>query len=292
LVGANVDDLVPTPSRGHHAKLREAYAAHPVQRPMGVGLELARQRRDGTSVPVEISLSPFVHGQPFVIVAVRDISDRLENQRRLTAAHEQLALVAERERIGRDLHDVVLQHLYGMGLSTQAIATNADPATARRLEGVVDDVDHIISEVRTIVFTLGPGGRRGALGQELADVVAQASRVLGFTPGLRIEGPVETLLTDEVRTEMMASMREALGNVARHAKATQASVLLEVIDDRIAMTVVDNGVGPPDDEAVKLGGHGLRNLMSRAAAFGGSCTLSGRDPSEGSGAVLRWTARF
>ena len=129
-----------------------------------------------------------------MIVAVRDISDRLENQRRLNAAHEQLALVGERERIGRDLHDVVLQHLYGMGLSAQAIATTADPVPPARLEAVVDEVDHIISEVRTIVFTLGPGGRRGALGQELADVVAQASRVLGFTPALRIEGPVETVL--------------------------------------------------------------------------------------------------
>ena len=117
-----------------------------------------------------------------MIAAVRDITDRLESQRRLTAAHEQLALVGERERIGRDLHDVVLQHLYGMGLSAQAIATSADPATAGKLEAVVDEVDRIISEVRTIVFTLGPGGRRGALGQELTDVVAQASRVLGFTP--------------------------------------------------------------------------------------------------------------
>jgi signal transduction histidine kinase len=142
------------------------------------------------------------------------------------------------------------------------------------------------------VFTLGPGGRRGALGQELADVVAQASRVLGFTPSLRVDGPVETLLGDEVRTEMMASMREALGNVARHARASQATVVVEIVDDRVVMTVTDNGVGPPPDEATKLGGHGLNNLISRASAFGGSCTLEPRDPAEGPGAVLRWTARY
>lgn len=292
LVGANVDTLVPSAVRGHHAELRQQYAASPSQRPMGAGLELALQRRDGATVPVEISLSPFVHGEPFVIVAVRDISDRLENQHRLTAAHEQLSLVTERERIGRDLHDVVLQHLYGMGLSAQAIATAADPATAAKLEAVVDEVDRIISEVRTIVFTLGPAGRRGALGQELTDVVAQASRVLGFTPGLRLEGPVETLLTDEVRTEMVASMREALGNVARHARASQASVVIAIVDEQVVMTVVDNGIGPPADEAKKLGGHGLSNLMSRAAAFGGSCTLEARSPADGPGAVLRWTARY
>lgn len=292
LVGTSVETLVPAHSRDRHADLREGYGRHPEPRPMGAGLDLAVQRVDGTLVPVEISLSPLAHGEQFVIAAVRDITDRLEAHRRLTAAQEQLALVGERERIGRDLHDVVLQHLYGMGLSAQAIATSADPALASKLEAVVDEVDQIISEVRTIVFTLGPGGRRGALGQELTDVVAQASRVLGFTPALRIEGPVETLLSDEIRTEMVASMREALGNVARHAHATHASVVIGIVDDQVVMTVTDNGVGPPEDEATKLGGHGLNNLMSRAAAFGGTCTLTRRPAAEGSGAVLRWAAPY
>jgi PAS domain S-box-containing protein len=290
LVGTNVDELVPVGARADHASLRGGYNAAPMQRPMGVGLELGLARRDGVAVPVEISLSPFEHGESFVIVAVRDISDRLDSQRRLNLAHEQLALVAERERIGRDLHDVVLQHLYGMGLSAQAIASRADADTAGKLEAVVDDVDRIISEVRTIVFTLGPAGRRGALGQELADVVAQASRVLGFTPALRVEGPVDSVLSDEVRTEMVASMREALGNVARHARATQAVVVVEIVEDTVVMTVTDNGVGPPADEHAVRSGHGLNNLMSRAAAFGGECTLTARDGDDG--AVLRWTARF
>ncbi len=293
LVDRNVDELVPDRVRGSHAEMRRGYSANPAQRPMGVGLELGLRRRDGTIVPVEISLSPFEHGASFVIVAIRDISDRLESQHRLNVAHEQLALVGERERIGRDLHDIVLQHLYGMGLSAQAIAARAaaqsDTDTATRLEAVVDDVDRIISEVRTIVFTLGPGGRRGALGQELADVVAQASRVLGFTPSLRVEGPVDSVLSNEVRTEMVASMREALGNVARHAKATQAGVVVEIIEDQVVMTVTDNGIGPPTDLQAVRSGHGLNNLMSRASAFGGTCDLY---PGESSGAVLRWAARY
>lgn len=292
LVGTTVESLVPAPIRHRHAELRAGYGQHPMPRPMGAGLDLALERTDGTMVPVEISLSPLTHGGRFVIAAVRDITDRLEGQHRLNAAHEQLALVGERERIGRDLHDVVLQHLYGMGLSAQAIATTADPVTAGKLEAVVDEVDRIISEVRTIVFTLGPGGRRGALGQELADVVAQASRVLGFTPALRVEGPVETLLSDEMRTEMVASLREALGNVARHARASHAAVVISVADEQIVMTVTDNGVGPPEDEAAKLGGHGLNNLIARAASFGGMCTLTRRDPADGSGAMLRWSAPY
>lgn len=290
LTGRNVDELVPAPVRHGHAAMRAGYNHHPAQRPMGAGLELALQRADGRSLPVEISLSPFDHGKDYVITAVRDISDRLENQQRLTAAHEQLALVGERERIGRDLHDVVLQHLYGMGLSVQATAVGADEVTAGRLEAIIDDIDRIISEVRTIVFTLGSAGHRGALGQELADVMAQASRVLGFTPALRMGGPVESALSDEIRTEMVASMREALGNVARHANASSAQVQVEISGDQVVMTVTDNGVGPPDDADALRGGHGLANLQSRAATFGGDCTLVVGP--NGKGAVLRWYAPF
>ncbi|MFP5489130.1 MAG: PAS domain-containing sensor histidine kinase, partial [Acidimicrobiia bacterium] len=290
LAGRQVDELVPHSVRGSHAHLRQGYTKHPTQRPMGAGLELALQRSDGRTVPVEISLSPFDDGNDYVITAVRDITERLENQQRLATAHEQLALVGERERIGRDLHDVVLQHLYGMGLSVQATAVGADDGTAERLEAIIDDIDRIIAEVRTIVFTLGSAGHRGALGQELADVMAQASRVLGFTPALRMSGPVESALSDEIRTEMVASMREALGNVARHAGASSAEVHVEIVDDRVVMTVTDNGVGPPADEAALRGGHGLTNLQSRAATFGGECTLE--SGANGKGAVLRWSAPF
>ena len=290
LAGKSVEDLVPEALRTRHVGLRSGYQAEPSQRPMGAGLELVMKRADGWELPVEISLSPFEHGGRFVIAAVRDVSDRLESQRRLTAAHEQLALLSERERIGRDLHDVVLQHLYGMGLGVQAIAAAGDPEVRDRLDQVVDDVDRIISEVRTIVFTLGPAGARGSLGQELADVVAQASRVLGFTPGLRLEGPVDSVLSTEVRAEMIASMREALGNVARHAEASEAVVVVQIEQGLIVMTVTDDGVGPPGDQTRLQGGHGLRNLQQRASAFGGSCVLEPRR--DRSGAVLCWTVPF
>ncbi len=291
LTGRSVDELVPRHARSGHARLRDEYAEHPSQRPMGAGLELTMACADGTELPVEIALSPIVDGDHrYVFTAIRDVSERIEAQRRLSVAHEQLALVAERERIGRDLHDVVLQHLYGMGLSVQAMGVGADASLRGHIDQFVDDIDRIISEVRTIVFTLGTAGARGSLGQELADVVAQASRVLGFTPALRLDGPVESVLAGEVRLEMIASMREALGNVARHAKASQASVDIAVDRGSVVMTVADDGVGPPADPAALQGGHGLNNLQQRAAAFGGDCTLTER--SDGQGAVLRWSAPF
>jgi two-component system, NarL family, sensor histidine kinase DevS len=288
LVGRNVDELVPDDVRARHAGLRDGYAAAPSPRPMGTGLSLALRREDGSLLPVEISLSPLVHGdERFVIAAVRDVTERMESQRRLAIANEQLALLDERERIGRDLHDVVLQHLYGIGLTVQAVAVAAAEDTGRRLDGIVDEIDRVIAEVRTIVFTLGTANRVGTLGQELADVMAQATRVLGFTPSLRLDGPVESVLGDEIRGELVTSMREALSNVARHAHATQASVVLSLTDGHVTMTVADNGVGPPPGAG--SGGHGLPSLRARAAGLGGSCTLERAEPN---GAVLRWTVPF
>jgi PAS domain S-box-containing protein len=289
LLGRSVDELVPDTVRAHHADLRASYNSAPSQRPMGSGLDLQLRRVDGSLVPVEISLSPLVHdGQRFVIAAVRDVTERNENQRRLAAANAKLTLLDERERIGRDLHDVVLQHLYGVGLSVQATAIRADADVTHRLEQVVDEIDRIISEVRTIVFTLGTATGRGPFGQELADVIAQASRVLGFTPGVRLEGPVESVISDDIRSELVATMREALGNVARHAQATQAHVRVGLDEGNVTMSVVDNGVGPPPTSG-RSGGHGLPNLRARAESLGGRCELR---TSEGGGAELWWSVPF
>lgn len=289
--GRSVEELVPESLRAAHREHRRSYMGRPAQRPMGSGLDLTLLRRDGTMVPVEVSLSPLEHeGFEYVIAAVRDVSDRIDNQRRLASANEQLALAGERARIGRDLHDVVLQHLYGMGLSVQAIATGAEPQMAARLEAAIDEVDRIISEVRTIVFTLGTTASHGNLGQELADVMAQSSRVLGFTPSIRLDGPLESVITEEIRAEMVASMREALGNVARHAQATTVVVTVELSEGHVVMRVTDNGQGPPVDLArAYSGGHGLANLRLRASSLGGSCALT--SGTEG-GAVLIWTVPF
>ena len=291
IVGRSVDEFVPDRVRGHHAQLRRRFERAPSPRPLGIGMDLTLRRVDGVEVPVDISLSPFDDADvgSGVIAAVRDVTERRRTDQRLAAAHEQLALVDERERIGRDLHDIVLQRLYGMGLHVQAISVGSPPATAERLEGVVDEIDRVISEVRTIVFTLGSGGGNGTLGQELADVIAQSSRLLGSTPHLRIDGPLESVLSDEARTEMIASMREALGNVARHAGATTVDVEILVGDGEVTMRVVDDGVGPPDEVGQPRHGNGLLNLRARASALGGECALS---TGSTGGAVLSWSVPY
>jgi PAS domain S-box-containing protein len=284
LVGRSVDDLVPPDLRGSHHDHRNQFSRAPRTRPMGRGLPLKAVRKDGTEFSVEISLSPVDSPDGVLTIAsVRDITDRLEQGERLRAAAEMLALSSERERIARDLHDTVLQRLFGLGLELQALGMRSDAAASTRIDSAVDEIDLIIREIRTTVFTLGSAQRAGSLGAELGDVIAQATRVLGFTPRLRIDGPVESMVSPEVRSEMVASLREALGNIARHAGATETVVELTV-DDAVELSVSDNGVGfPPGFEA--SAGNGLKNMLSRAELLGGTCEVGN---AASGGATMCW----
>lgn len=288
LVGRSVDVLVPLHSRIRHRDLREGYAHDPQPRPMGRGLSLTATRSDGTEFAVEISLSP-VSGphDALTIASVRDITERLEEAERLRSTREMLTLSSERERIARDLHDTVLQRLFGLGLEIQALAMKNAQISAQ-LEHAVDEIDLIIKEIRTSVFTLGAARREGSLGQELGDIIAQSARVLGFSPRLSIEGPLEHMVSPRIRPDLTASLREALANVARHSRATVVSVDLVVHDYDLTLRVVDNGIGLSED-ATSSAGNGLRNLRARADAHGGTCEV--RSLPEG-GAVLEWTIRL
>lgn len=285
LIGEAVEKLVPR-RHTNHRNQRADYAAHPRTRPMGANLQLCANRADGTEVPVEISLSPVVSTEgSFTIASVRDISGRLRAEERLQQTRDALTLSAERERIARDLHDTVLQRLFGLGLELQALGMNAEAPVADRLDTSVDEIDRIIKEIRTSVFTLGAAERVGSLGQELGDIINQSSRVLGFTPRLRIEGPVEHMLDEPTRVDLVATLREALANVARHSRATSASVDLVLADNRLLLRVVDNGIGPPESTEGVVG-NGLRNMAARSAAHQGHFRLeAGTD----GGANLEWS---
>jgi PAS domain S-box-containing protein len=285
LIGGSVEQLVP---RRHtsHRDLREKYSARPRTRPMGANLQLTANRADGSEVPVEISLSPVATSAGvFTIASVRDISDRLAGEERLQQTRDALTLSAERERIARDLHDTVLQRLFGLGLELQALGVSTDGLIAERLDSSVDEIDRIIKEIRTSVFTLGAAQRVGSLGQELGDIINQSSRVLGFTPRLRVEGPVEHMLDEAVRSDLVATLREALANVSRHSHATTTSVDLIVADGQLRLLVADNGIGPPTS-ADGVVGNGLRNMAARAQSHHGSFRLV---PGADSGAILEWS---
>ena len=155
LVGQPVEQLLPPAARRQHVRHRGDYAAAPSTRPMGAGLELEGLRRDGSSFPVEISLSPMpTAGSTLVIASVRDVTDRRAVEERALVAERELAQLEDRERIARELHDTVIQRLFATGMALQSMASQLPPEQEQRLEQAVDDLDETIREVRTAIFGL------------------------------------------------------------------------------------------------------------------------------------------
>jgi signal transduction histidine kinase len=148
----------------------------------------------------------------------------IENAR-LHSRVQAFALVEDRERIARDLHDTVIQRLFATGLSLQGTVrlVRTDPdAAVTRIESAVDDLDLTVKHIRSAIFKLessrlasGDGLRRTVLA-----VSREAAGALGFEPRCFFDGPVDSALQDELAAELLATLREALSNVSRHAKAT------------------------------------------------------------------------
>jgi PAS domain S-box-containing protein len=276
LIGSSVDDLMPTEFRARHPRLRAGYNEQATSRPMGTGLRLFGQRSDGEMFPVEISLSPIVIDEiQHTIATVRDISERQEYA-------SQLAMLQDRERIARDLHDMVIQRLFAAGMSLQAVQGQAQPPfVAERIASTIDELDNTIRELRAAIFRLGQQGERRSVSAHLTELVHDRARHLGFEPDLRLVGDIDHL-PDFIADQLVATVSEGLSNVARHAKATEANVHIEHVGDRLQLTITDNGLGLPD---APKGSGGLSNMMWRAAELGGACTIGRNDPS---GTMLFW----
>ena len=192
-----------------------------------------------------------------------------------------LAVFEDRDRIGRDLHDLVIQRLFAIGLTLEGAARLAvRPEAAQRISTAVDDIDTTIKDIRRTIFELSAPTESADLRAKVSQAVTDLTPALGFTPRLVMEGPVDSVVTDDVRPHLMAVLREALTNVARHAAATSAEVVLSAGGD-VVLTVSDDGVGyQPGPRS-----SGVRNMADRAAALGGSCDVTGRD---GGGTDVVW----
>lgn len=276
LVGTSVEELVPVEQRRSHASLRQRYGSNPSRRPMGTDLRLRALRRDGSKFPVEISLSPLtIEGEDLTIATVRDVSARQETQARV-------ALLKDRERIARDIHDMVIQRLFAAGMSLQAVSGLVDSSVARdRIATVTDELDETIRQLRHSIFQLGQPDEQQTLSAQVEMVVEERSRHLGFVPIVDIVGELDEL-PDFIGDQLVATLTEALSNVARHANATEVRVQLTRAHDRISLAVSDNGVGMNDLPKPR---GGLSNMMWRAAELGGTCSVA---PSESKGTTLVW----
>jgi signal transduction histidine kinase len=202
-----------------------------------------------------------------------------------------LAVFEDRDRIARDLHDLVIQRIFATGLGLQGLLPAvADPAATRRLEGYVDDLDETIQDIRSAIYSLSVAGR-SSTGEEdrvhaaALHVIDELTPVLGVRPRLVVTGPVDTVVGADLRPDVLAVLRELLTNVARHAGASSVDVRLAATADEVVLEVADDGRGIPADQQRRSG---LANLAARARAHGGSLRLSG---SPTGGTRVTWTAR-
>jgi PAS domain S-box-containing protein len=200
---------------------------------------------------------------------------------------ERLNLLEDRERIARDLHDSIIQNLFATGMSLEAAIRIMEPAEAReRAEHVVDQLDRVIKEIRSTIFALeSPARADASLRDRLRRVVNEAAPNLGFSPDLDLEGPLDSAVPEAIGRQMLATLTEALSNVARHASATKARVEVRVSDD-LLLKVKDDGLGIPDGGKLpRRGGNGLRNMAGRAERLGGWMRVQG---GASGGTVLEW----
>jgi len=205
------------------------------------------------------------------------------------AEAERLSLYQDRDRIARDLHDLVIQRLYATGMSLQGtMPMITRPEVADRVTRAVDDMDQTIKEIRGAIFDLQA---RDAASErdpraDIVRLVEDMTPMLGFAPSLRLGAGLRGLTSAELADQALTVLREALSNVARHADATQADVTVDVDSEgTLSVLVIDNGTGVPPG----VSRSGLRNMADRAAKLGGVFLLESVDPqAERPGTRLEW----
>ncbi|MFJ2893317.1 GAF domain-containing protein [Streptomyces sp. NPDC087218] len=289
----------------HCADVRTDPRAHPFGdgAEEGLGPVVTVPLRVDTGASGALRLGRPVDRPPFddtEIALVSGFADQaaiaLELARR-RAESEELAVMHDRDRIARDLHDLAIQRLFATGMTlqstTRAIADRPD--AAERVSRAVDDLDTTIRIIRSTIFDLRTAERagRGGLRHRMAETARTAAHALGFQPSLRIDGPVDTTVPDELAEHLVAVAAEAVSNASRHARATRIGIELSA-DEVVTLAVTDNGVGIRDGVVAAAGAGpaagrpgGLANMRTRAELCGGS--LAVEQPVDG-GTRIVWRA--
>jgi signal transduction histidine kinase len=229
-----------------------------------------------------------------LLLEVRRVNQELEDRVRMRS-HEvnrqrtKLALLEERDRIARDLHDRVIQRIFAAGLQigalSRSVAKLADGGDASRLPGQLDSIagelDLAIRELRNSIFQLTSIDDHQDLDQVVHDIAARSSRILGFMPQVTVSGDVSGVRSD-LAADLASTIQEGLSNVARHARASAAAVSLEGTERELVVRIADDGVGLPDPLPRSSG---ISNLINRARGLGGTASW---EPASPTGTIFTW----
>lgn len=273
---------------GDHIR-RTADDGVPVRVPAGNGrahlVVPVRSRLDGDGALIvhDVRESPSLRAVMLDMMTVS--ADRMAlilDRDRALRDRAKLIVAKDRDRIARDLHDLVIQRLFATGMQLQA-GKDLDPdELRRRVTGAVEELDATISELRSTIFELNARSDQ-PLSDDVRGLLAEYTKVLGFRPVLRVTGPVDRALAHATGAHVLSALREALSNVARHAEASMVTVELRASPAWFALRVTDDGAG--FDPATVEHGRGSDNLRTRAEELGGHLTVSS---APGQGATLEW----
>jgi signal transduction histidine kinase len=220
--------------------------------------------------------------KPFFQPELRARADNLIKVRQAELHLRALQMAEERDRIARDLHDLVIQRVFAAGMRLNAMLPTAEGDTAQRLREVVTELDSVISDIRTTIFDLQTeGAASGGLRASVRQLTADAGDRLGFEPRVRFAGPVDTVVDHEAGEQLLAVLRESLSNVIRHAAATSVEVEVTA-GHELVLRVSDDGQGASSDWGE---GFGLKNMAARATTLGGSFALGINAPH---GTLVQW----
>jgi signal transduction histidine kinase len=263
----------------------------PMKSFLGVPIRLRDEVFGNLYLTDKTSAEVFTDVDEELVVALASAAGVAIENARLHARVQELTLVEDRERIARELHDTVIQRLFATGLALQATVRllGSDPNAAQaRIELAVDDLDLTVKYIRSAIFELeGTRTTQSGPRRQFLDIIDAAAETLGFEPRVLIDGPLDTGLDDATVADAVATLREALTNVAKHAQASHVDVAVVVDDATVHITVTDDGIGPQPGSRSKASqaGHGLENLLTRATRHGGTCELRPADPA---GSTLDW----
>lgn len=197
------------------------------------------------------------------------------------AERQEHMLVADRDRIARDLHDTVIQRLFATGLQLQGLRRGTvSDEVSERLDEAVADLNTTIRDIRSTIFELRQDDG-GSLTAEVRSLAQEYVQVLGFTPFVRLRGPIDDVVMRKTAEHLVATLREALSNVARHAEADACIVEVEATPEHLVLRVSDNGRGISEEIAES----GLRNVRRRAFDRGGVLRIAAEKPH---GTLLEW----
>ena len=259
---------------------------HPPMRSfLGVPIRVRDQVFGNLYLTDKRSASAFTDADEELVVGLAAAAGVAIENARLQTRLQELALVEDRERIARDLHDTVIQRLFATGLSLQGTVriVTTDPIRAiERIESAVDDLDLTVKHIRTAIFGLETSrAETQGIRARILELISAARDPLGLEPRVLLDGPIDSSVDESVGADLLATLREALSNVARHANATRVDVEITV-DADVRLRVVDDGTWSEPQDA---SGKGLGNMADRAARHGGECTVG---PARGGGTCVEW----